>query len=68
MTVSEAKSFVGREVEVHYFDRHGDECSAIAFLVDVQHVPMYGTNLLFDFGEISLDRVRTLSNRDEAAA
>lgn len=68
MTVSEAKAFVGKEVEVHYTDRRGDPCSAIAFLVDVQHVPMYGTSLLFDFGEVQIGRVVSMLDRKDKAA
>lgn len=68
MTVSEARNFVGKEVEVHYSDRKGDACSALAFLVDVHHVPMYGTSLMFDFGDISIDRVTNLIDRSVEAA
>lgn len=68
MTLSEAKSFIGKEVEVGYTDRHGNTQIATAFLVDVHHVPMYGTSLLFDFGDVGLDRVTTLRDNGRAAA
>ncbi|MFN8139449.1 MAG: hypothetical protein U0R49_06595 [Fimbriimonadales bacterium] len=68
MTVSEARDYVGKEVEVHYSDRRGDECSAIAYLVDVQHIPMYGTSLLFDFGEVAISRVINMIDRTDRAA
>lgn len=64
MTVSEAKEFVGKTVFVEYVDRNGLPCSGSGKLYDVEYVPMYGSNLVFDFGDVPLDKVCLLT--DEA--
>ncbi len=60
MTVSEAKDFVGKRVFVEYVDRNGSPCSDSGMLFDVEYVPMYGSNLVLDFGDIPLEKVCAL--------
>lgn len=57
MTVSEAKEFVGKRVVVEYVDRNGAPQNGAGVLYDVEYVPMYGSNLIFDFGDIPLEKV-----------
>lgn len=57
MTISEAKSFIGSEVELSWTDRHGDELHASTRVYSADFVPLYGPCLITDEGEIRLDRI-----------
>jgi hypothetical protein len=57
MTIQEAKSFVGTQIEVSWTGRKGDEMSDTVHVVSVGFVPLYGPCLITDIGEICLDRV-----------
>ncbi|HVT14208.1 MAG TPA: hypothetical protein VHE55_18240 [Fimbriimonadaceae bacterium] len=57
MTIIEAKSFIGSEVELSWRDRKGDELSSRTRVYAADFVPLYGPCLLTDAGEIRLDRV-----------
>lgn len=57
MTISEARSFIGSEVELSWRDRKGEELSATTRVYAADFVPLYGPCLLTDAGEIRLDRV-----------
>lgn len=56
MTIQEAKSFVGSQLNLKWTTRNG-ESSDVVFVVSVGFVPLYGPCLITDVGEISLDRV-----------
>lgn len=68
MTVPEIKNFIGRTVAVNYHDRLGNPCEATGLLLEVAYIPMYGSNLVFDFGEVALDRVVELCDLSAEAA
>jgi hypothetical protein len=57
MTISEAKSFIGSEVELSWTDRRGEEQHAATRVYSADFVPLYGPCLITDAGEIRLDRV-----------
>jgi hypothetical protein len=61
MDVHDAKAYIGKAVEVEYTDRLGRRASGSGTLLDVEYVPMYGSSLVLDFGEIGLERVVSLS-------
>lgn len=56
LTLTEAKTLVGQKVEVLYKDRFGNDYRKSGKLLAVEYVPLYGTTLCFDFGEISLEK------------
>lgn len=60
MTLSDAKRYVGSKVQVEYADRKGLIQKAEGELLDIEFVPMYGSNAIFDFGEIALDKILRL--------
>ena len=57
MTISEAKSFIGKEVALTWSDRHGDENHVVTVVYSADFVPLYGPCLITDAGEVRLDRV-----------
>jgi hypothetical protein len=59
MTIQEAKSFVGTQINVSWTGRKGDEQSDMVYVISVGFVPLYGPCLITDIGEICLDRVTT---------
>ncbi|MCH8273223.1 MAG: hypothetical protein IH851_00335 [Armatimonadetes bacterium] len=69
MTLAEAKQHIGNRVEAEYTDRRGNVLTGFGELLDVEFVPMYGSSLVFDFGEVSLDRMVAMrdSPLDKAA-
>lgn len=68
MTLPEIKAFVGKRVVIEYLDRLGHKCVAEGSLWEVEFVPMYGCNLIGDFGEIQLDKVVSLVEFGKQAA
>ncbi len=61
MTLQDVKGFIGRTVDVTFKDRFGNLSRGAGRLLEIEYVPMYGNNLVFDFGEISIDRLVSLS-------
>jgi hypothetical protein len=57
MTISEAKSFIGKEVALSWSDRRGEPIQALTHIYSADFVPLYGPCLITDAGEIRLDRV-----------
>ena len=57
MLISEAKSFVGQNVQVAFTNRKGEQLTEFAEVFEVNYVPLYGPCLITDVGEIRLDRV-----------
>ena len=50
-------------------DRTGAPQEGFGKLVDLEYIPMYGTNLMFDFGDVALDKVTAIVPRaDDIAA
>ena len=68
MTLPQAKDFVGSVVSVRYVDRNGFEQETVGYLMDVEYVPMYGTNLTFDFGDVGIEKVVALARTERKAA
>ncbi|MEM4407679.1 MAG: hypothetical protein QXI19_02950 [Candidatus Caldarchaeum sp.] len=68
MTLSDAKKYIGSKVQVEYADRKGLIQKAEGELLDIEFVPMYGSNAIFDFGEIALDKIVRLQAPWEEAA
>lgn len=60
MTLAEAKKHVGQKVEVLYKDRLGNDYRKSGELLAVEYIPLYGTTLRFDFGEIGLEKTLTI--------
>jgi len=56
LTLAEAKAHIGHIVEVVYKDRLGNNYRKIGELLSVEYIPLYGTTLYFDFGEIVLEK------------
>lgn len=67
MTISEAKNYIGKRISIEYEDRNGQRRTETGVLMDVEFVPMYGGMLLFDFGDVRIDKVVTLSENKKAA-
>ena len=61
MTLRDVKGFIGATVDVTFKDRFGNLSRSSGRLLEVEYVAMYGNNLVFDFGEISIDRLVSLS-------
>jgi hypothetical protein len=59
MTISEAKSYIGSEVDLSWRDRKGEEIHAFTRVYSADFVPLYGPCLITDAGEIRLDRIVT---------
>jgi hypothetical protein len=57
MELKEAKSFVGKDVQVSWTDRKGSPITKVVQVYEVNFVPMYGPCLITDAGNIQLDRV-----------
>lgn len=57
MLLSEAKRFVGLNVNLTYRERSGETVEKIAEIFDIGFVPLYGPCLITDVGEIRLDRL-----------
>ncbi|HWA82953.1 MAG TPA: hypothetical protein VG820_05950 [Fimbriimonadaceae bacterium] len=57
MTITEAKSFIGSEVELSWRDRRGEELCSTTRVYAADFVPLYGPCLMTDAGEIRLDRI-----------
>lgn len=57
MTTHHAKELIGRQLEVTFTDRLGNERVVTGYLLEVEFVPMYGTKLIFDTAEIAIERV-----------
>jgi hypothetical protein len=57
MLVSDAKKFVGFEVEMTYSDRNGDARLLHVEVFDVTFVPLYGPCVVTDQGDFRLDRI-----------
>lgn len=57
MTISEAKSYIGHEVELCWRDRKGEEICQATRVYSADFVPLYGPCLITDAGEIRLDRI-----------
>lgn len=57
MTIQEAKSFIGSDLQVSWTGRKGDMQTDTVYVLKVGFVPLYGPCLFTDQGEISLDRV-----------
>jgi hypothetical protein len=68
MGISEARAHIGSRLSVRYLDRNGGINREKGVLLDVEYVPMYGSTLVFDFGEVALDRVVQLAAIDDQAA
>jgi len=68
MVISEAKPYVGTECEIVSYDRKGAEIREVALILDIQHIPMYGSSLITDCGEILLERVSDIFPYSNAAA
>ncbi|MCL6623177.1 MAG: hypothetical protein K6T17_00995 [Fimbriimonadales bacterium] len=68
MTLSDAKKYIGCKVQVEYADRKGLIQKAEGELLDIEFVPMYGSNAIFDFGEIALDKIVRIQAPWEEAA
>ncbi len=67
MTISEAKTYIGKRLSIEYEDRNGQRRTETGMLMDVEFVPMYGGMLLFDFGDVRIDKVVTFSENKKAA-
>lgn len=67
MSLTEARALVGQELAIEYTDRLGAIRTAKGRLLDVEYVPMYGSTLFFDFGEVSLERVAVARRVQDAA-
>ena len=61
MTLRDVKGFIGRTVDVTFKDRFGNLSRGSGRLLEVEYLAMYGNNLVFDFGEISIDRLVSLN-------
>lgn len=57
MTILEAKSYIGAEVELSWLDRKGEEVHAVTRVYSADFVPLYGPCLITDAGEVRLDRI-----------
>ncbi len=57
MNAHVAKELVGKTLELTFTDRLGNEQTVVGVLLDVEFVPMYGTKLILDSAEISVERV-----------
>lgn len=68
MTLQEAKALIGKSVEAQYSDRHGNLASNRGLLLEIEYLPMYGSNLIFDFGEVGLDRLVSLGEAADKKA
>jgi hypothetical protein len=67
MTIPEAKTYIGKNIFIEYEDRNGQRRTGTGVLMDVEFVPMYGGMLLFDFGDIRIDKVVAFSENEKAA-
>ncbi|HWP31808.1 MAG TPA: hypothetical protein VNK96_08845 [Fimbriimonadales bacterium] len=61
LTLAEAKKHIGLKVEVLYKDRLGNDYRKHGELLAVEYVPLYGTTLRFDFGEIGLEKTLAIT-------
>lgn len=68
MLVSDAKKFVGFEVEFTYQDRTGENKRLSGEIFDVTFVPLYGPCLVTDTGDYRLDRISQIVHAQAKAA
>ena len=68
MTIGEARSYIGSEVNLTWLDRKGEEHTDVAFVEKADFIPLYGPCLLTDVGEIRLDRIVSCTARSKADA
>ena len=68
MQVVKAKAYIGQKCIIVSTDRTGAEIKTEAEILDVSYIPLYGSCLVTDVGEIMLDRVRLIEPLEAAAA
>jgi len=68
MQVIKAKTYIGYRCEIISSDRTGAEIRTEAEILDVIYIPLYGSCLITDCGEIMLDKVRLIRPLEVAAA
>lgn len=68
MLVSDAKKYVGFEVEFTYQDRNGEPKQLCGEVFDVTFVPLYGPCLVTDLGDYRLDRISRITQAQSEAA
>jgi hypothetical protein len=60
LTISEAKQMVGRDCQVTYLDRLGNEKTKTLHVHDLTYVPLYGAYLVGDVEDVHLDKVTAI--------
>lgn len=64
MSLSEARSFIGKLCFIRWHDRNGQENELLSAVYDVTHIPLYGGYLVTDTSDIPLSHVRFISLAD----
>ena len=67
MTITEAKTFVGKDCLVFWRDRFGIEQSTKLYIEALQHMSPYGTYLIGCSQDICLDKVTRIDTLNAAA-
>ena len=57
MSITEARSFVGKRCAITWTDRTGQEYKNVGTVQQTKFVPMYGTYLITESDEVNLDKI-----------
>jgi hypothetical protein len=58
MSITEARSFVGKRCEITWTDRSGQEFKNVGTVQQTRFVPMYGAYLITETDEVSLEKIK----------
>lgn len=64
MSVHEAKTFIGRNCDVTWKDRYGNEQSTRLHIYKLAFVPQYGSFLMSDVDDVYLSKVTKIQPLD----
>lgn len=65
VSLTEAKSYIGKVCAIDWLDRSGQEQRTVSTIHDATFVPLYGAYLVTDRDDIRLDRVSSLCPQGE---
>lgn len=64
MHISEAREYVGRQCNITWVDRLGQEITTRLRINDLMFVPLYGAYIVGDSEEVSLEKVTRIQPLD----
>jgi hypothetical protein len=65
MSITEAKTYIGKICCVEWYDRHGMVMSETSRIHDATFVPLYGGYLVTDTEDVRLDKIISVSHVGE---